>query len=230
MIAFLGAMDIEVDGIKEQMTDIDITKVGPYEYYRGKLHGKEIVVAKCGIGKVSAGSCATALIQLFHPELVVNTGVAGGLWKNKGMQTGDLVIGTKTVHHDADATALGYAIGQVPDQPEYFVCDEAAADTFYRIATEELTVQVFRGVVASGDAFVSSNERSAFIRDTFDAASCEMEGAALGQVCLAFDTPFCCIRSISDCADDDAHTDYPTFEKLASANSIALVSAFVKAM
>lgn len=230
MIAFLGAMDIEVDGIKEQLTDISVTKIGPYEFFLGKLHGREIVVAKCGIGKVSTASCATALIGQFHPELIVNTGVAGGLWSKKGMRTGDLVIGTQTVHHDADSTALGYAIGQVPEQPVFFDCDTTAADKFYELAKDQLSVNVFRGVIASGDAFVCSNERSAFIRDTFDAASCEMEGAALGQVCRAFDTAFCAIRSISDCADDDASTDYPTFEKLASANSIALVSAYVKAM
>ena len=230
MIAFLGAMDVEVDGIKEQLTDTTITKVGPYEYYLGKLHGKEIVVAKCGIGKASTASCATALIQLYHPELIVNTGIAGGLLKNQGMRTGDLVIGTKTVHHDADSTALGYAMGQVPEQPLFFECDTAAADKFYDLAVKELSVQVFRGILAAGDAFVSSKEKSDFIRNTFDAISCEMEGASLGQVCRAFETPFCCIRSISDCADEEANVDYPTFEKLACANSIALVNAFVKAM
>jgi len=230
MIAFLGAMDIEVDGIKSQMTDITVTKIGPYEYYLGKLHGKEILVAKCGIGKVSTAACATALIQTFHPELIVNTGVAGGLLKAQGMHTGDLVIGTKTVHHDADATALGYAPGQVPDQPVFFECDTETAEKFYNIAQKTLSVQVFRGIIASGDSFISSSERSEYIRSTFDAASCEMEGASLGQVCLAFDTPYCAIRAISDCADDDANMDYPTFEKLASANSIALVEAFVKAM
>lgn len=230
MIAFLGAMDIEVDGIKEQMTEATITKIGPYEYYCGKLHGMQIVVAKCGVGKVSAASCATALIERFHPSLLVNTGVAGGLLKDQGMRTGDIVIGTKTIHHDADATVLGYAIGQVPDQPQFFACDPDASDKFYKIASDALSVQVFRGVIASGDAFVSSNEKSEWIRNTFNAASCEMEGAALGQVCSAFQVPFCAIRSISDCANDDAQTDYPTFEKLASANSIALVCAYVKSL
>lgn len=228
MIAFLGAMKIEVEGIQAQMTEIAIQKVGPYEFYCGKLHGKEIVVAQCGIGKVSAAACATALIQTCHPDLLVNTGVAGGLLKAQGMRTGDLVIGTKTIHHDADATAIGYPMGQVPEQPLYFPCDEAAAEKFYKIAQEKSGVHVFRGIIASGDTFVGSEEKSKNIHETFDAAACEMEGAALGQTAHIFDTPFCVIRAISDCADDDAHMDYPTFEKRAAAVSIALVSEFVK--
>lgn len=227
MIAFLGAMDIEVDGIKAMMTDSRTTQAGPYTYYKGKLHGKEIVVAKCGIGKVSAGSCTTALIQLFSPSLVINTGVAGGLLKAEGMRTGDMVIAKNTVQHDVDVTGLGYPIGQMPGQPLSFECD-AAADTLLSIAKEKLGVQVFSGTIASGDAFVSNAELSAKIRDTFGAAACEMEGAAIGQVCTSFDTPYCVIRAISDCADDDASMDYPTFEKLAAARAIELVSEFVK--
>ncbi|MBR4079872.1 MAG: 5'-methylthioadenosine/adenosylhomocysteine nucleosidase [Christensenellaceae bacterium] len=228
MIAFLGAMDIEVDGIKKMMTDTETTQFGPYTYFKGKLHGKEIVVAKCGIGKVSSGSCTTALIQLFSPSLIVNTGVAGGLLKGIGMKKGDIVIADKTVHHDADATALGYALGQVPDQPLYFECDPKAAERLIHTAKETLNVQVFSGTIASGDAFVSSEELSAKIRDTFGAAACEMEGASIGQVCTACSVPYCVIRAISDCADDDASMDYPTFEKLAAARAIELVSTFVK--
>ena len=223
MIAFLGAMDIEVDGIKAMMTEIETAEVGPYTYFKGKLHGRKIVVAKCGIGKVSAGSCTTALIQRFSPALIINTGVAGGLLKAEGMRTGDIVIAKDTLQHDVDVTGLGYPIGQMPGQPFRFECDAKAADTLIAIAKEKLGVQVFSGTIASGDAFVSSEELSAKIRDTFGAAACEMEGAAIGQVCYVNKVPFAVIRAISDDADGGACEDYPTFAKMAAKNSAKAV-------
>lgn len=228
MIAFLGAMDIEVAGIKEMMHDVTKTVFGPYTYWKGTLHGKQIVVAKCGIGKVSAASCTTALLQLFSPALVINTGVAGGLLKADGMRTGDLVIAEKTVHHDADATALGYASGQIPEQPIFFECDRSAAQQLITIAKKMTDISVFSGTVASGDSFVSSAALSQKIHEAFSASACEMEGAAIGQVCVSCGVPYCVIRAISDCADDDASMDYPTFEKNAAARAIALVDAFVR--
>jgi adenosylhomocysteine nucleosidase len=84
------------------------------------------------------------------------------------------------------------------------------------------------GTVASGDQFIASRERKNFIRDSFDAVCCEMEGAAVGHVCYVNGVPFAVLRAISDSADDSSHMDYGEFVLLAAERSFNVISEFVK--
>ena len=83
-------------------------------------------------------------------------------------------------------------------------------------------------ITASGDQFISSAARKAEIVRLFGAIACEMEGAAIGQVCHVNDVPFCVLRAISDSADGSSHMDYPQFVALAAERSVALLRAFLK--
>ncbi len=85
------------------------------------------------------------------------------------------------------------------------------------------------GIIASGDQFVATPEKRKFIKDQFQAIACEMEGAAIAQVCYVNEVPCGVIRSISDSADDSADMDYPTFMQLAAQRSFTLIMAFLKA-
>ncbi|MDF2949368.1 MAG: 5-methylthioadenosine/adenosylhomocysteine nucleosidase, partial [Sedimentibacter sp.] len=73
----IGAMDIEVNELIESMNNIKKETISGVVYYEGTLQGKDVVVAKCGVGKVHAAVCAQTMILKYKPDAIINTGVAG---------------------------------------------------------------------------------------------------------------------------------------------------------
>ena len=79
MLGIIGAMDVEVNSIKSELENVEIKNIAAMDFYKGTLAGKEVVVVKCGIGKVNAAICAQILVSVFGVSALVNTGVAGSL-------------------------------------------------------------------------------------------------------------------------------------------------------
>lgn len=226
-IGIIGAMDLEVDALKAQLLlKREITKAG-MTFCEGTLNGAEVVIVKCGIGKVNAGMCVQILADLFEVTHVINTGVAGSL--NADLDIGDILISVDAVYHDMDVTIFGYAPGQVPGTAEAaFTADTHMADLAVescQTACPDVTCR--RGRVVTGDQFISSKEVKARLIDTFGGFCAEMEGAAIAHAATLNQLPFVIIRAISDKADDSAEMDYPTFERAAAKHSAALVAELV---
>ena len=208
LIGIIGAMECEINQLKSLLKNIEEISCRQFTFYKGKLFDKHVVIVKSGVGKVAAAVCTQIMIDKFNPDFIVNTGVAGGL--KTGMGIGEIVIADRLVQHDFDATVLGYAKGYIcnginPKEPTYFYTDKDLVNKF----EESLSIKVPElkhhiGVIASGDMFVSSNERKKEIKDLFDACAVEMEGAAIAQTATLNNVPFVIIRAISDLADDDA--------------------------
>ena len=112
MIGIIGAMEEEVAALKEVMELQETVEQASMIFSRGILCGKEAVVVRSGIGKVNAGICAQILIDRFHVDTLINTGIAGSL--DARIDIGDMVISTDALYHDMDATKFGYPVGQVP--------------------------------------------------------------------------------------------------------------------
>ncbi len=224
MLGIIGAMTVEVDELKKIMSDTLEHTVGDMTFVSGKLYGADAVVTVCGEGKVNAAMCTQAMIMEYAPDLIVNTGVGGGL--ADGLKIGDVVVASAVVEHDMDMSPLGYPIGFVSgvDKTE-MPCDKKTADLLER-CTRELNIPCRRGIVASGDQFISSDEKKAFLVKTFNASVCEMEGAAIGHVCIRNGVPFGVLRSVSDSGDDKASMSFPEFAELAAKNSIAIIKLF----
>jgi adenosylhomocysteine nucleosidase len=71
---------------------------------------------------------------------------------------------------------------------------------------------VHRGLIVSGDRFVSANAESEALRLALpEALAVDMESAAVAQVCRDFGVGFGAVRTISDRADNEAHVDFPRF-------------------
>lgn len=122
-IGIIGAMEVEVEKLKARMENVEITRRASMEFYAGTLEGKNVVVVRSGIGKVNAAVCTQILIDEFEAEAVINTGIAGSL--NADINIGDLVISTDLVHHDMNAVAFGYPVGQIPQMEAFsFRSDE----------------------------------------------------------------------------------------------------------
>lgn len=223
-IGIIGAMASEVALVKEAMAAegrVDTTRIGALEFHEGSVSGMPVVVVQCGVGMVNAACCTQTLIGHFGVDAVINTGVAGSL--DDSIEIGDVLIATDAVNHVMDATNLGYAPGQTPDLDVLAFPADAALRKAAEAVAAELGMRAHTGRVASGDRFVCDPADRARITSTFGARCCEMEGAAIAQVCHLAQTPYLVVRAISDKADGTSDVDYPQFEAKAARDCAALV-------
>ena len=225
-IGIIGAMDVEVNGLVARLENKKSETVSGITFYSGELLGKRVVIAKCGIGKVFAATCAEAMIIKYSPRLIINSGVGGALAKD--LSTGDIVIADKLCQHDMDTSPIGDPVGLVSGINRiWFETDDRAA-TILLDAAKELSLNARLGSIATGDRFVATKELKDEIVNNFGASACEMEGCAIAQVAFINNTPFVVVRAISDSADGDASMDYPTFLEIAAKNSTSLTLSLVK--
>lgn len=231
MIGIIGAMNTEVETLISALTDKQETVVAGSHFFSGKLGSTDAVVVMCGIGKVAAAICAQALIDTFHPDVLVNTGVAGGV--ADGLAQGDLVIALDAVQHDFDLSLFGYAKGYMPvwgkdkGSPSPFPADEALAEKLIA-AADALGYHAIRGRVASGDIFVADADLKHTLATEFGAAVAEMEGAAIAQTAWQNGTPCAIVRAISDLADGSATLSFEEFEVIAAERSAKLLLEICK--
>ncbi len=226
MIGIIGAMELEVDALKNMMTDLNIINLGSVDYYQGKINDTDTVVAAAGIGKVNAALCAQAMIFTFKPDVIINIGVAGGLAND--LKIGDIAIATSVVEHDMDTSQLGDPKGYITGlNTVYMYCDREIVNVLYDSACSEGGINAKKGVIASGDQFISSTEERKRISDTFDAVAAEMEAAAIGHACLMNNVKFGVLRAISDSANGNSHIDFPTFAKAAAKNTVGIAVRFL---
>lgn len=154
-IGIIGAMEVEVEKLKARMENVEITRRASMEFYAGTLEGKNVVVVRSGIGKVNAAVCTQILIDEFEAEAVINTGIAGSL--NADINIEDLVISTDLVHHDMNAVAFGYPVGQIPQMEAFsFRSDETLRKLAVQAGRDvNPDIEVYEGRIASGDQFVA---------------------------------------------------------------------------
>ena len=236
MLGIIGAMDVEVNSIKSELENVEIKNIAAMDFYKGTLAGKEVVVVKCGVGKVNAAICTQILVSVFGVSALVNTGVAGSL--NNDINICDIVVSTSALEHDMDVTALGYVwrynlmkVAIITASTAVYKGEqEDASGKVIRKMVEEagLDVKIFEGKVVSGDRFIGTHEAKVYLRDTFNGDCAEMEGASIAHTAYLNKTPYVVIRAISDKADGGAQMDYPTFEAKAAENSIKLINCMIK--
>ena len=227
MIGIIAAMNVEMESLRSHIENPETEVISGITFVRGMLEGKEVVTAVCGIGKVFAALCAQTMILRYQPEAVINTGVAGTLTDR--LTIGSIAVSSSVVQHDMDTSPLGDPVGLISGiNMIELPADESLAGRLSACA-KEMGVGTVTGVIASGDQFVASSERKQFITEHFGAIACEMEGAAIGQVCHVNKVPFCVLRAISDSADGSSHMDYPAFVQLAAGQSVSLIRRFLSA-
>ena len=228
-IGIIGAMDEEVAFIKEISEIISAKNILGLDFFVGKYGSNSVVIVKCGIGKVNAAACTQVLIDHFAVDCVINVGVAGGIFAD--LKIGDVVISTDAVQHDIDVSALGDPIGTIPRMDEsYFKADEELIDLAEKAGETLEGHNVYKGRVASGDKFISTQEQKTFLWNNFKAYCAEMEGAAMAHVCYLNRIPFVIIRSISDNADGSAGISYNEFKDTAAKNSSIILEGLLTSL
>ena len=188
-------MDKELDLLLPLLCDASKISINGFSYHSGFISGNEVVVCKCGIGKVNSAIGALTLIDNFHPAIVINTGVAGGTGATDDpARVLDVVLASQIAYHDVwcgPGTEPGAAFGC----PARFECP-LAPDIRRRLNAKE-------GLIASGDIFVDRPEDLRRILDLYpDAMAVDMESGAIAQVCWLKNVPFVCIRVVSDTPGD----------------------------
>jgi adenosylhomocysteine nucleosidase len=230
-LAVVSAMHEELSSVLALMPDEHRQIAAGREFWLGHLHGHEVVAVLSRIGKVAAATTATALIERFGVSRIIFTGVAGGL--APGVQVGDVVVADSFLQHDLDASPI-FPKYEVPLYgASRFATDAALSATLAQAVSAALPgVPLHRGLVASGDRFVSTTTESRALQAALpDALAVEMEGAAFAQVCRDYGVPFAAVRTISDRADDAAHVDFTKFiEEVASRHSAAIVAALLQVL
>ena len=220
-------MNEEIASIKKLMLDISVKNIYELEFTLGTINSKNVVLVKCGVGKVNAARTTQILIDNFDLEYVINVGTAGGL--NENVEIGDVVIAEKLVQHDFDLTAVGHKKGYISDLGKYFNCDEKLVNKSKEIIDNiDEDFKAIIGLIATGDIFVQDIGVKDRIKEEFDADCTEMEGAAIAQVCVLDNIPFIVIRSISDKPNGKNNIDFEKFLELACERYSKFIDIFVK--
>jgi adenosylhomocysteine nucleosidase len=217
--AIISALPEEQAGLVQLLSNHEHLAQIPRGLERGLIHKRPVILALAGVGKVSAATTATLLIERYQVERIVFTGVAGAVASH--VEVGDIVVGSHYMQHDMDARPL-FPRYEIPytglrqhaaDEGLVAMVLEALSAVSKRAEAEKV-LKIHTGLILSGDRFVSSAAEVQGLRQDLPEALCvEMEGAAIAQVCHDYRLPFVAVRSISDKADDNAHVDFPQFVK-----------------
>ncbi|WP_342598454.1 5'-methylthioadenosine/S-adenosylhomocysteine nucleosidase [Psychrobacillus sp. FSL H8-0483] len=221
-IAVIGAMEQEVELLRSEIKNAETKIIANSEFTVGTYKNHEVILLKSGIGKVNAAMTTTILLNEFKPDYVINTGSAGGYDPN--LEVGAIVISDEVRHHDVDVTAFGYEIGQVPQLPAAFKANVHLMELAEAAVKEIGEHQTATGLIATGDIFMHNPEKVEIVRQNFpQMKACEMEAAAVAQVCHQFDVPFVVIRALSDIAGKESSVSFDEFLPVAAKHSTQIV-------
>lgn len=221
-IVIIGAMEEEIKLLQQQISGGQQKDIRHLEVFIGSIHAHEVYLVQSGIGKVASALASALLIETFSPDLVINTGSAGGF--DPDLDIGDIVIADSLMYHDVDVSHFGYERGQVPTMPKQYVTESRASTAAFEAAHTLEGIQVKTGLVCSGDSFIGSDEAAAEIRSAFPKMKAvEMEGASIAQACHMMNTPFAVIRSLSDIAGKTSTVSFETYLEKAAKHSALLV-------
>lgn len=236
-IALVAAMEEELESIKALMKNKRVYEIAGRKFIRGRFLGKKIVAVICGIGKVNCAVTTQILIDKFKVNQIIHTGVAGGL--NPVLKPGDIVVADYLVQHDFDTTVFGDLPGLIPGLnkvkiPSCSKLTEKLLNSWKSLGKNPVYrdkisgVTFISGIIGTGDQFISDTKVAARIRDVFSADACEMEGAALAQVCAINGVEFAVIRAISDNGTTGAKMDYEEFKKIAVERTFWILQEFFR--
>jgi adenosylhomocysteine nucleosidase len=247
VLAIVSAMQEEIAAVIEALAGLKTQEFGKRQFHAGRFCGTDTVVAFSRYGKVAAAATVTQLLAVYPVTRLIFSGVAGAV--QRGLNIGDIVVGTALVQHDMDATPLfrRYEVPLLgkshfatdPDLRErltlaarQFLADDLsslvphAELTFFNMTSPKAV----GGVIASGDKFFADAAEVATLRQRLPEVSCvEMEGAAVAQVCDEYSVPFGVVRTISDSADAGAPGDFRRFsQEIARYYSAGILARFLQ--
>lgn len=213
----IAAMDEEVQALLDNLPNYEVKTIDDNTAYEFKIRDENFVLVKGKIGKVYTSIFLSRLALILKIKRVFNIGTSGGV--NKGLKINDVIVATKVGYHDVDVTFFNYEIGQIPGDPRYYECDNEFVDS--RIIDPKYSIK--RGIILSGDSFVTRENINSKNINVEECLACEMESASVGQTCSQLKIPFVVIRSISDLTFEQIDVDNHNNDVVSSSTNSALV-------
>ena len=192
-----------------------------------KVFGNDpnVVLQKCGIGKVNAAIGATMMIEKHHPDVIISSGCAGGA--DPSLNVGDVVVAMETTYHDAYC-GDNCAYGQIMGMPKRYELADKLIAIVQQFGSDCHAITM--GLTVSCDWFVDSREKMREIMQHFpEAKAVDMESCSIAQVCYTFGVPFVSFRIISDVPlkDHKAEMYFDFWDRLAD-GSFEVTHRFVE--
>ncbi len=192
-IGIIVAMEKELVELRTLLDDTSTERHNSKDFIIGNIGDKVIVMQQCGIGKVNSAIGAVEMINNYHPDIIISTGVAGGA--DVTLNVTDVVVGTSYTYHDAYCGSECQR-GQIIGIPEKFYAPEALIKKALAIESD---TRIHAGMIVSGEWFVDSREKMRSILNDFpDAMAVDMESCSIAQTCHIYGVPFISFRIISD--------------------------------
>jgi adenosylhomocysteine nucleosidase len=218
-IAVICAMDIEAKSLIDLLDQKEIVKILDKTFYYGKIKNEDVAVAVSGIGKVASGITTTLLIEHFKPDVVINSGIAGGYNKVKTL---DLVIASDVAYYDVDLTADNQEFGALQGLPKYF----PASKEMLEKASKNVKNYCL-GTIITADVFASDRNKIDNIVKKYyhdNVLAVDMESASVAHACYLTNTPFMIMRVISDVIGEESQiTSYYEFSTAACNASVEAI-------
>ena len=223
-ITILAALQEEIDAFRGTH-HLEAVGAAPFAGWRFQLGAARVLLMRAGVGKASAAMVAQYAVNHARPDYLLVTGIAGGL--RPGLALGDVVVSRDCVQHDLDATALGFALGEVPyTEYRFLAADPRLVEL--ALATPVAGQRVVAGRILTGDQFISAPDTAQRRRlASLQGDVVEMEGAAIALVATVNRIPFVIIRSVSDCADSGAAANFGAYLRRAAANSYTVCAGIL---
>ncbi|PPI86616.1 5'-methylthioadenosine/S-adenosylhomocysteine nucleosidase [Candidatus Pantoea edessiphila] len=224
-IGIIGAMKEEIQLILNMIEKCKSYSISGCKIYLGYFKNIKIFLLESGIGKTIAALKTTLLINFFKPNIIVNIGTAGSL--SLDLKVGDIVISDEVCYHDVDMTVFGYSLGQVSGFPAKFSADKNLINQA-EICIKQLNFNAKKGLIISGDTFISNIKSFTRVRKLFpQAIAVDMEATAIAQVCYQYQLPFVVIRSISDIVNGQSYLSFKKHLKSSSAKCCIMINKFI---
>jgi len=192
-IGIIVAMEKELQQLRTLLDDCQTERHHHKDFFIGQIENKQIILQQCGIGKVNAAIGAVEMINLYDPDVIISSGVAGGADVN--LEIGDVVASTACAYHDVycgDECLPGQMLGQ----PQLFPTDKRLTEKALHV---DCGTAIHEGLIVSGDWFVDSQEKMKEILEKFPKAKAvDMESCAIAHTCRIYQKPFISFRIISD--------------------------------
>ena len=223
MIGIIVAMQNEFDLVFKALTDAQLKTDKHLTFATGKINNQDVVLMKSGMGKVCAAAATVEMINLYKPEKIINTGLAGGL--DTSLSVMDIVVGKDIVYHDVDC-GEGNELGQMQGFPPVFHSDEKLVKKALAI---ECDTKIVGGLIVSGDKFLSKLADLEQIKSHFETAlAIDMESAAIAHVCYMYGIEFLSMRIISDTPGIENHYEqYYDFWNKAPEKTLEVIRALL---
>lgn len=195
-VGIICAGDREVAPFLPMICECKTTEKAMLKFYEGTISDVEVVVLFSGVCKVNAAIATQILIDIYHVNIIINAGTAGGM--NPNLEIFDTVISTEVAYHDVAPNILTEFHPWL--ETVFFKADQGLLN-LTKMAVDKLgqNYKVYWGRMVTGEAFIADEGRQK-ITEQFAPLTVDMETASIAHVCYVNNIPFVSIRCITDTA------------------------------